>query len=208
MVLPRGAWPDGLKSNTLLPRKYLFTVTWNPAACSTWVACSTVMPTGLGTGTSWGPVDTRTTTVWPGWNVAPAAGSWLVMTPAGCWLLPSGCCCRFTWYWPASCWAASKLIPVKLGSGGPDATRIVTVLVCGQVLPAGGLVPIAVPIGALEPTFWTVVTRCTCCSAACAAACVLPRTVGTTEVKGPSATTRVTVAPFDTRPVGLVPTTL
>ena len=43
-------------------------------------------------------------------------------------------------------------IPVKFGSGGPAAIMIVTVLVCGQVVPAGGLVPVAVPTGWVEPT--------------------------------------------------------
>src|SRR5712691_98653 len=100
------------------------------------------------------------------------------------------------------------VIPTKLGSGGPDASRIVTVLVCGQVVPAGGLVPITVPTGAFAPTFWTVETRCMRCSAACAACSVSFCTLGTTEVKGPFETRRVIVAPFDTRPAGLVPTTM
>src|SRR6266568_146942 len=100
------------------------------------------------------------------------------------------------------------LIPTKLGSGGPAASRIVTVLVCGQVVPAGGLVPITVPTGASEPTLAMVATRCTRCSAACAAFCVSPCTLGTTEVKGPLETRRVIVAPFDARPAGLVPTTM
>ena len=69
-------------------------------------------------------------------------------------------------------------IPVKFGSGGPAATRIVTVLVCGQVVPAGGLVPVTVPTGAVEPTFWMVEARCTRCSAACAASCFSPCTCG------------------------------
>ena len=30
-MLPRGAWPTGLKSNTLLKKPNLFTLTWNPA---------------------------------------------------------------------------------------------------------------------------------------------------------------------------------
>jgi len=96
MVAPRGAWPSGLKSNTLLKRPYLFTLTWNPAPSSSRVACSTVMPIGFGTLTNWGPVDTRTVTVSPGWNVAPGPGCWLVMMPWACWLLESGCCRRFT----------------------------------------------------------------------------------------------------------------
>ena len=32
MVLPRGAWLTGLKSNTLSNGPYVFTWTWNPAA--------------------------------------------------------------------------------------------------------------------------------------------------------------------------------
>ena len=83
-----------------------------------------------------------------------------------------------------------------------------TVLVCGQVVPAGGLVPITVPTGAFEPTLAMVEIRCTRCNAACAAACVSPCTVGTTEVKGPLETRIVIVVPFDTRPAGLVPTTM
>src|SRR5260370_3828482 len=98
-------------------------------------------------------------------------------------------------------------IPVKSGSGGLAATSIVTVLVCGQLVPAGGLVPITVPTGASEPTLPMVETRCTRCSAACAAACVSPLTLGTTEVNGPLETSRVIAVPFDTRPAGLVPTT-
>src|ERR1700761_2805167 len=81
MVLPRGAWPTGLKSNTLLLTKYLFTLTWNPASSSSLVAFCTVMPIGSGTLTSCGPVDTWTTTVWPGWNVAPPPGCWLITVP-------------------------------------------------------------------------------------------------------------------------------
>src|SRR5271166_4326332 len=81
---------------------------------------------------------------------------------------------------------------------------MVTVLVCGQVVPAGGLVPITVPTGAFEPTFSVVETRCTRCSAACAAVSVSFCTSGTTEVKGPSETRMVIVDPFDTRPAGLV----
>src|SRR6266436_4328955 len=96
MVLPRGAWLTGLKSNTLLNGPYLFTWTWNPAPCRTWVACSTDMPIGLGTLTSWGPVDTSTVTVSPGWKVAPAAGCWPVTVPGGSWLLGSCCCCSVT----------------------------------------------------------------------------------------------------------------
>src|SRR5437016_6042529 len=133
MVLPRGAWPTGLKSNTLLNGPYLFTRTWNPAAWSSRVACSTDMPIGYGTA---------------------------------------------------------------------------TVLVCGQVVPAGGLVPITVPMGEFEPTFSMVATRWTRCRAACAAACVSPFTEGTTEVKGPLETRIVIVEPFDTRPAGLVPATM
>ena len=68
--------------------------------------------------------------------------------------------------------------------------------------------PITVPTGTFAPTFWTVAIRCTRCSAACAAACVLPRTVGTTEVNGPSETRMAIVAPFDARPDGLVPITV
>src|SRR6476660_4456140 len=166
------------------------------------------MPTGLGTGTSCGPVDARTTTVWPGWNVAPGAGSWLTTVPAGSWLLASDSSCSFTLFWLAHCRAASMLCPVKSGSGGPAATRIVTVLVCGQVVPAGGLVPTTVPTGAFAPTFWMVETKCTCASAACAAACVSFWTLGTTEVKGPLEISKEIVAPLDTRPAGLVPTTL
>ncbi len=52
-----------------------------------------------------------------------------------------------------------------------------------------------------------VETRCTRCSAACAAACVSLRTSGTTEVNGPLETSRAIVVPFDTRPAGRVPTT-
>src|SRR5260370_15042937 len=84
---------------------------------------------------------------------------------------------------------------------------MVTVLVCGQDVPAGGFVPITVPTGEFEPTFWVVATRCTRCSAAWAAACVSPATLGTTEVKGPLETRIAMVEPFDTRPAGLVPAT-
>ena len=82
-----------------------------------------------------------------------------------------------------------------------------TVLICGQVVPAGGLVPVTVPTGASEPTCWVVATRCTRCSAACAAASVSFCTLGTTEVKSPLETRMVIAAPFGTRPAGRVPTT-
>src|SRR5712691_4711523 len=100
------------------------------------------------------------------------------------------------------------VIPTKFGSGGLPATRMVTVLVCGQVVPAGGLVPITVPTGESEATFSILGTRCTRCRAACAAATVSFCTLGTTEVKGPLETRIVIVEPFDTRPAGLVPATL
>src|SRR6266700_708487 len=58
MVLPRGASPTGLKSNTLLKKPNRFTLTWNPAFWSSVVASCTDMPIGSGTATSWGPVDT------------------------------------------------------------------------------------------------------------------------------------------------------
>src|SRR4249920_4013871 len=90
MTLPGGAWPSGLKFQTLLPKPpNLVTLTWNPAFSSSRVASVASIPIGLGTLTSCGPVDTRTTTVWPGWNMAPAAGSWLTTVPAGSWLLVS-----------------------------------------------------------------------------------------------------------------------
>ena len=99
-------------------------------------------------------------------------------------------------------------MPVKSGSGGPSATMIVTGLVCGQVVPAGGLVPVTVPTGAFEPTLTMVKVRCTRCSAACASACFSPFTAGTREVNGPLETRMVTAVPFATRPDGLVPTTV
>src|ERR1035437_7090997 len=85
---------------------------------------------------------------------------------------------------------------------------MVTVLVCGQEVPAGGFVPITVPTGEFEPTFWVVGTRCTRCNAACAAASVSFCTFGTLEVKGPLETRIATTVPLATRPAGRVPRTV
>src|SRR6516225_1003770 len=85
---------------------------------------------------------------------------------------------------------------------------MVTGSVCGQDVPAAGLVPSTVPTGEVEPTFWTVGVRCTRCKAACAAVSVSPRTLGTTEVNGPDETRIVIAEPFPARPDGLVPTTV
>src|SRR5690242_8026369 len=52
MVLPRGAWPTGLKSKTLLKKPNRCTLTWNPAFSISRVASCTDMPIGSGTGTS------------------------------------------------------------------------------------------------------------------------------------------------------------
>src|ERR1035437_542598 len=195
MVLPRGAWPTGLKSNTLSAGPYLFTWTWKPACWRVWVAWATGIPIGLGTLTSWGPVDTWTLMVSPGWKVEPAAGCCPVMVPAGCWLLLSGCCCSVTPCWPAHCWAVWMFSPKKLGSGEPAEIRMVTGLVCGQVVPAAGWVPTTEPTGRLETTFWGALgTRCKRCSAAWAWGRVSCCTLGTTEVKGPLETTSAMAA--------------
>src|SRR5690242_13675592 len=168
------------------------------------MASCTDRPVGSGTGTSCGPLDTWTTTVWPGLNMAPGAGSWLTTVPAGSWLLASDSSCSLMLFWLASCRTASILCPVKSGSGGPDATRIVTVLVCGQVEPAGGLVPTTVPTGRSAPACCTVEPRCTCGRAACAVFCASLRAPGTTELKLLLAISRLIVAPLEPRSGGLV----
>jgi len=172
------------------------------------VACWTDIPITSGTLTRAGPLETFTTTVSPCWYSESAAGCWPVIVPDGCWLFWSCCVCSFAPCVAAHCWATCRGCPTKFGTAGPPATKMVTGLVCGQVVPAAGLVPSTVPTGESEPTFWTVGTRCTCCKAACAALSVSPLTLGTTDVNGPDETRIVTAAPFPARPDGLVPTTV
>jgi len=105
--------------------------------------------------------ENLTPTDWPGWNVAPAAGYWLVMVPAGSWL-PVFRLLRSDTLMLTAATAGRPGRPAPRIVQAPVRTRAdVTVVVCGRSLPAAGLVPINVPHGASAPDLldgWE--TRC------------------------------------------------
>ena len=133
----------------------------------------------------------------PGVIGAPGAGDWLVMVPCGWVLLASGTCC--SWY-PPDCawpWASWNCWPTKSGSGGPALTAIPTGLVCGQEVPATGVVLTTMPAPMVADAVSVTApgVRPAFLSAASAAAWLRPVTCGTLIMTGPVDTMMVTTAP-------------